>query len=209
LSRQPGQVLIRHFKLAEGRSPQTYGIGIKELWQPPRGRVEPGPDPARLAGRRISAPAGSFLYHLDQNRIYVGYVAGLDYEDPRFRPFEAFQQFKQHPSLRPMFDGGELLSYGARTIVEGGWQSLPRLDMPGAMLIGDAGGLVNVPKIKGVHQAIRCGALAAEHLLEKSTSEGFDQRWRGSDGARELYKVRNMRPGFRGGLWSGSRPMAR
>jgi electron-transferring-flavoprotein dehydrogenase len=198
------KVLIRHFRLAAGRSPQTYGIGIKELWQLAEGRVEPG-----LIQHTVGWPAdqrtyaGSFLYHLDQNRIYVGYVAGLDYEDPKFRPFEAFQQFKHHPSLRALFDGGELLSYGARTIVEGGWQSQPRLDMPGAILIGDAGGLVNVPKIKGVHQAIRSGVLAAEHLLEKSSSEGFDQRWRGSDGARELYKVRNMRPGFRGGLWVG------
>ena len=150
------KVLIRHFGLADGRSPQTYGLGIKELWQLPAGRVEPG-----LIQHTVGWPVdqrtygGSFLYHLDQNRVYVGYVAGLDYEDPRFRPFEAFQQFKQHPSQRPLFEGGELLSYGARTIVEGGWQSLPRLDMPGAVLIGDAGGLVNVPKIKGVHQAIR------------------------------------------------------
>jgi electron-transferring-flavoprotein dehydrogenase len=105
--------------------------------------------------------------------------------------------------VRKLFDGGELLSYGARTIVEGGWQSMPRLDMPGAMLIGDAGGLVNVPKIKGVHQAIRSGTLAAEHLLDRNTSEGFERRWLDSDGARELYKVRNMRPGFRGGLWVG------
>ena len=198
------KVLIRHFGLAAGRSPQTYGLGIKELWQLPEGRVEPG-----LIQHTVGWPAdqrtyaGSFLYHLDQNRVYVGYVAGLDYEDPRFRPFEAFQQFKQHPSQRTLFEGGELLSYGARTIIEGGWQSLPRLDMPGAVLIGDAGGLVNVPKIKGVHQAIRSGALAADHLLERNTSEGFEQRWRGSEGGRELYKVRNMRPGFRGGLWVG------
>jgi electron-transferring-flavoprotein dehydrogenase len=198
------KVLIRHFRLGSGRSPQTFGIGIKELWQLPEGRVEPG-----LIQHTVGWPAdqrtygGSFLYHLDQNRIYVGYVAGLDYEDPRFRPFEVFQQFKHHPSVRKLFDGGDLLSYGARTIVEGGWQSMPRLDMPGAMLIGDSGGLVNVPKIKGVHQAIRSGTLAAEHLLERSTSEGFERRWLGSEGARELYKVRNMRPGFRGGLWLG------
>ena len=198
------KVLIRHFRLGSGRSPQTFGIGIKELWQLPEGRADPG-----LIQHTVGWPAdqrtygGSFLYHLDQNRIYVGYVAGLDYEDPRFRPFEAFQQFKHHPSVRKLFDGGELLSYGARTIVEGGWQSMPRLDMPGAMLIGDAGGLVNVPKIKGVHQAIRSGTLAAEHLLDRNTSEGFERRWLDSEGARELYKVRNMRPGFRGGLWVG------
>jgi electron-transferring-flavoprotein dehydrogenase len=198
------KVLIRHFRLATGRSPQTYGLGIKELWQLPAGRVEPG-----LVQHTIGWPVdartygGSFLYHLDQNRIYVGYVVGLDYEDPRFRPFEAFQQFKQHPSLRGLFEGGELLSYGARTIVEGGWQSMPRLEMPGALLVGDAGGVVNVAKIKGVHQAILSGALAADHLLEAGSSDGFEQRWRRSEGGRELYKVRNMRPGFRAGLWAG------
>jgi electron-transferring-flavoprotein dehydrogenase len=198
------KVLIRHFRLDTGRSPQTYGLGIKELWQLPAGRVEPGliqhtvgwPVDARTYG-------GSFLYHLDQNRVYVGYVVGLDYEDPRFRPFEAFQQFKHHPSVRGLFEGGELLSYGARAIIEGGWQSMPRLDMPGALLVGDAGGVLNVPKIKGVHQAIRSGVLAAEHLLEAGASGGFEQRWRRSDGGRELYRVRNMRPGFRAGLWAG------
>src|SRR5688500_10493297 len=196
--------VVTHLGLADGRQPQTYGLGIKELWQLPGGRVEPG-----LIQHTVGWPAdrrtyaGSFLYHLDQNRVYVGYVPGLDYEDPRFRPFEAFQQFKHHPSQRTLFEGGELLSYGARTIVEGGWQSQTRLDMPGAVLIGDVGGLVNVPKIKGVHQAIRSGALAADHVLQRNTSEGFEQRWRGSEGGRELYKVRNMRPGFRGGLWVG------
>jgi electron-transferring-flavoprotein dehydrogenase len=198
------KILIRRYRLDAGRSPQTYGLGLKELWQLPEGRVEPG-----LIQHTIGWPVdqrtygGSFLYHLDQNRIYVGYVAGLDYEDPRFRPFEAFQQFKHHPSVRSLFAGGEIVTYGARAIVEGGWQSLPRLDMPGALLIGDSGGLVNVPKIKGVHQAIRSGVLAADHLLEAGSAEGFDQRWRASEGGRELYKVRNMRPGFRGGLWVG------
>jgi electron-transferring-flavoprotein dehydrogenase len=128
---------------------------------------------------------------------------GLDYADPRFKPFEAFQQFKNHASVKSLFDGGEIVAYGARTIVEGGWQSMPQLEMPGAMLIGDAGGTLNVPKIKGVHQAIRSGMLAAEHLAASGASQGFDQRWRASPGGRELYKVRNMRPGFNKGLWVG------
>jgi electron-transferring-flavoprotein dehydrogenase len=197
-------VLIQRFRLAAGRSPQTFGLGIKELWQLPDGRVEPG-----LIQHTVGWPVdsktygGSFLYHLDQNRVYVGYVVGLDYEDPRFRPFEAFQQFKNHPHVKPLFAGGELVVYGARTIVEGGWQSSPKLDMPGALLVGDAGGTLNVPKIKGVHQALRCGQLAAEHFVETGRSDGFDQRWRTSAGGRELYKVRNMRPGFRRGLWVG------
>jgi len=198
------KVLIERFRLSAGRSPQTFGLGIKELWQLPEGRVQPG-----LIQHTVGWPVdsmtygGSFLYHLDQNRVYVGYVVGLDYEDPRFRPFEAFQQFKNHPTVKPLFDGGELVVYGARSIVEGGWQSSPKLDMPGAILLGDAGGTLNVPKIKGVHQALRNGKLAAEHFVETARSDGFDQRWRASDGGRELYKVRNMRPGFRGGLWVG------
>jgi electron-transferring-flavoprotein dehydrogenase len=146
---------------------------------------------------------GSFLYHLDEDRLYVGFVVGLDYADPRFEPFEAFQQFKNHPSMKALLEGGEVLAYGARTIAEGGWQSMPTLEMPGAILVGDAGGTLNVPKIKGVHQAIRSGALAAEHLAETGSSPGFDARWRASDGGRELYKIRNIRPGFRRGLWMG------
>jgi electron-transferring-flavoprotein dehydrogenase len=146
---------------------------------------------------------GSFLYHLDQDRVYVGFVVGLDYADPRFQPFEAYQQFKNHPSIKALLEGGELVAYGARTIIEGGWQSMPTLEMPGALLVGDAGGTLNVPKIKGVHQAVRSGALAAQHLAETGTSTGFDQRWRTSPGGRELYKVRNIRPGFRYGMWMG------
>ena len=110
------------------------------------------------------------------DRVYVGYVVGLDYADPRFRPFEAFQQFKHHPRLRALLEGGELLSYGARTIAAGGWQSLPRMDAPGLMIVGDSAGTLNVPKIKGVHQAIRSGVLAAEHLAERGDSAGFEAR---------------------------------
>ena len=140
---------------------------------------------------------GSFLYHLDQNRVYVGFVVGLDYEDPRFQPFEAFQQFKNHPSVKPLFEGGELLTYGARTIVEGGWQSMPALEMPGALLIGDAGGTLNVTKIKGVHQAMRSGVLAAEHLTEADGADGgLRPALAHVAGARELHKVRNVTSGF-------------
>jgi electron-transferring-flavoprotein dehydrogenase len=146
---------------------------------------------------------GSFTYHLTEDRVYVGYVVGLDYRDPRFAPFEAFQQFKHHPLLRELLAGGEILAAGARTIAAGGWQSCPRLDMPGALLLGDAAGTLNFAKIKGIHQAIRSGALAAEHLVETGATEGFDARWRASEGGQELRKVRNVKPGFKHGLWWG------
>ena len=146
---------------------------------------------------------GSFVYHLSDNRVYVGYVAGLDYKDPRFKPFEAFQQFKNHPSVRPLLEGGEILTYGARTIAAGGYQSLPKVEMPGAMLVGCSAGLVNLPKIKGVHQAIRSGMLAAEHLVETGSTAGFDARLRSSAVGQELKKVRNFKPAFKKGLWMG------
>ncbi len=196
--------LTARLGLADGRQPQSYGLGIKELWQLPPGRAEPG-----LIQHTVGWPVdprtygGSFLYHLDRDRVYVGYVAGLDYEDPRFRPFEAFQQFKQHPKIRPLLEGGEILAYGARTIAAGGWQSLPRMDAPGLLLVGDSAGTLNVPKIKGVHQAIRCGMLAALHLAETGGTAGFEARWRASAGGRELKRVRNIKPGFHRGLWWG------
>ena len=198
------KVLIKRFRLEAGKSPQTYGLGFKELWQLPPGRVHPGRIQHTVGFPMDAATyGGSFLYHLDQDRVYVGFVVGLDYADPRFQPFEAYQQFKNHPSIKALLDGGELLAYGARTIIEGGWQSMPTLEMPGAFLVGDAGGTLNVPKIKGVHQAVRSGALAAQHLVETGGSQGFDQRWRTSPGGQELYKVRNIRPGFKHGMWMG------
>ena len=196
--------VVSKLELDAGCSPQTYGLGFKELWQLPPGRAEPG-----LIQHTIGWPVdshtygGSFVYHLDEDRVYVGYVVGLDYQDPRFAPFEAFQQFKHHPRLHRLLEGGELLSYGARTIAAGGWQSLPHMDAPGLMLVGDAAGTLNVPKIKGVHQAIRCGVLAAEHLAARGGTEGFDARWRASEGGRELKRVRNFKPGFHRGLWFG------
>ncbi|HEY5807095.1 MAG TPA: electron transfer flavoprotein-ubiquinone oxidoreductase [Povalibacter sp.] len=194
--------LIKRFNLREKSDPPAFGLGFKELWQLPPGRVKPGriehsfgwPLDPRTYG-------GSFLYHLDNDRVYVGYVVGLNYEDPRLKPFEVFQQFKNHPRIKPLLEGGEILSAGARTIAAGGYQSLPKLEMPGALLIGDAGGTLNVFKIKGIHQAIRSGILAAEHLAEKQQSEGFDARWRASEGHRELHAVRNFKPAFKKGLY--------
>jgi electron-transferring-flavoprotein dehydrogenase len=197
--------LIARYKLDAGKSPQTYGLGFKEMWQVPSGRVQPGLI-QHSAGWPLDSNVygGSFLYHINNDRVYVGYVVGLDYADPRFKPFEAFQQWKNHPEIKALLKGGEILAGGARTIIEGGYQSMPTLEMPGAMLVGDAGGTLNMPKIKGIHQAIRSGMTAAAHFVETGTSIGFDRRWRESAGGRELHKVRNIRPGFRRGLWWGT-----
>jgi electron-transferring-flavoprotein dehydrogenase len=196
--------LIAKFDLARGHCPQTFALGFKELWQLPAGRVRPGRIEHGLGWPADSHTyAGSFLYHLDNDRVYVGYIVGLDYRDPRLQPFEAFQQYKNHPSVRPLLEGGEILSAGARTIAAGGWQSTPTLEMPGALLAGDAGGTLNFAKIKGVHQAIRSGSLAGEHIAETGSAAGFDARWRASAGGRELRRVRNFKPAFKRGLWPG------
>ncbi|MEJ2400050.1 MAG: electron transfer flavoprotein-ubiquinone oxidoreductase [Xanthomonadales bacterium] len=196
--------LIKRFELDRDSDPQTYGIGMKELWRVQPGKAQPGlvqhttgwPLDSRIYG-------GSFIYHLDKDRIAIGFVCGLDYVDPGFTPFEAFQQMKHHPMIRDLLEGGEILSAGARAIAEGGYQSLPTTEMPGALLIGDAAGTLNVPKIKGVHQALKCGMLAADHLAEQSAAKGFDARLRDSEVVRELHRVRNIRPAFYKGFWRG------
>jgi len=198
------KTLITRFELAKGHCPQTFALGYKELWQLPPGRVQAGRIEHALgwpADRHTYA--GSFLYHLDNDRVYVGYIVGLDYQDPRLAPFEAFQQYKNHPSVKRLLEGGEIVSAGARSIAAGGWQSTPTLEMPGALLIGDAGGTLNFAKIKGVHQAIRSGALAGEHLAQGGGPAGFDARWRASPGGLELRRIRNFKPGFKRGLWFG------
>jgi len=196
--------LIQHYQLDKDSDPQTYGLGFKELWKLPEGRVQPG-----LIQHSVGWPVdkktygGSFLYHLDNNQVYIGYVVGLDYQDPNFVPFEAFQQFKNHPKIKELLEGGEILSSGARTIIEGGYQSLPTMEMPGAVLIGCAAGTLNVPKIKGIHQALRSGMLAAKHYHEKQNMQGFTQVFKASKAGKELKKVRNIRPGFNKGFWFG------
>jgi len=198
------KTLIARYQLDAGRSPPSFGLGFKELWQVPAGRTKPG-----LVQHTVGWPlpnsiyGGSFIYHIDETRLYVGLVVGLDYLQPDFKPFEAFQQFKNHPSVRTLLEGGEPLVYGARSIAAGGSQALPQMSMPGALLIGDTAGTLNVAKIKGIHQAIRSGMLAAEHLQQAGTPEGFDARWRASPGGRELHAVRNIKPGFKRGLWMG------
>ncbi len=196
--------LIARFHLDRDATPQTYGLGFKELWQLPAGRTTPGLIQHTVGWPLDSATyGGSFVYHLDQDRLYIGFVIGLDYADPRFSPFEAFQQFKHHPDMVRLLEGGEIISAGARTIIEGGLQALPKMEMPGALLVGDAAGTLNVPKIKGVHQALRSGMLAADHLSGTGAPAGYDAAFRASPAGRELHKVRNIRPGFHRGLWLG------
>jgi len=196
--------LVSRYGLDAGRSAPTYGLGFKELWQLPPGRTQAGQVLHTVGWPLDSASyGGGFLYQLPADRVYVGYIVGLDYRDPRLAPFELFQRFKQHPSIERLLAQGQPLAYGARCVSTGGWQALPRLEMPGALLIGDAAGMLNVARLKGIDQAINAGMLAAEHLHQHSSARGFDAHWRASRAARSLWRVRNIKPGFKHGLWMG------
>jgi len=199
------KILIQHFNLAQGREPQKYGIGLKELWQ-----VAPAKHRRGLVQHTMGWPldngtgGGSFLYHFDDNLVAVGFVVHLNYANPYLSPFEEFQRFKTHPLVRDTFAGGKRICYGARAITEGGWQSVPRLSFPGGALIGCAAGFVNVPRIKGSHNAMLSGMLAAEHVaaaLEQGRANdelsGYEAAWRSSPIGSDLWRVRNAKP-----LWS-------
>jgi electron-transferring-flavoprotein dehydrogenase len=196
--------LVARFGLDAGTSAATYGLGFKELWQLPPGRAHTG-HVLHTVGWPLDTASygGGFLYQLPDDRVYVGHIVGLDYRDPRLAPFEVFQRFKQHPAIEPLLAGGQPLAYGARCVSTGGWQALPRLEMPGALLIGDAAGMLNVARLKGIDQAMASGMLAAEHLHQRGSAQGFDERWRASAGARALWQVRNIKPAFKRGLWIG------
>jgi electron-transferring-flavoprotein dehydrogenase len=199
------KTLIERFALDADRQPQKFGIGLKELWE-----VAPERHRAGLVQHSFGWPldnatgGGSFLYHFDERLVSVGFVVHLNYENPYLSPFEEFQRFKIHPLVRDTFTGGKRLAYGARAITEGGYQSVPKLAFPGGALIGCAAGFVNVPRIKGSHNAVLSGMLAAEQVAaalaagrandELST---YEQAWRASDIGRDLWKVRNAKP-----LWS-------
>ncbi|MCE2518479.1 MAG: electron transfer flavoprotein-ubiquinone oxidoreductase [Alphaproteobacteria bacterium] len=208
LSRQ----LMDRFGLREDVQPQTYGIGIKELWDIDPERHAPG-TVIHTAGWPMDGKTygGSFLYHLDDNQVAVGFVIGLDYENPWLSPFDEFQRFKTHPAIRPFFEGGKRIAYGARAINEGGFQSIPRLTFPGGMLIGCAAGFLNVPKIKGSHTAMKSGMTAAEAVFDWLTGEtptdaevlAYGERLRQTWLWDELYRVRNIRPSFHGGFVQG------
>jgi len=199
--------LTERFGLGKASDPQTYGIGIKELWEVTPEQHKPG-----LVVHSVGWPldrktyGGSFLYHLENHQVAVGFVIGLDYENPFLNPFEEFQRFKTHPAIRPTFEGGRRLAYGARAINEGGFQAIPELAFPGGLLIGCAAGFLNVPKIKGSHTAMKSGMVAAETAFRKLQGDSSADYRRGLEASwiwDELYTVRNIRPGFRWGLLPG------
>jgi electron-transferring-flavoprotein dehydrogenase len=197
--------IIAKYKLDEGREPPKFGLGIKELWQ-----VKPEQHSQGLVQHSFGWPldmktgGGSFLYHLEDNQVAVGFVLHLNYKNPYISPFEEFQRFKTHPAIAPTFEGGKRISYGARAITEGGWQSVPKLSFPGGALIGCSAGFVNLPRIKGSHNAILSGILAADRIAAR-IADGhandepieIENDWRGSDIGSDLKKVRNVKP-----LWS-------
>ncbi len=204
------KTLFQRFNLRDGVDPQTFAIGIKELWEIDAARHEPG-RVIHTVGWPLDRATygGSFLYHLEDNQAAVGFVVGLDYANPHLSPFEEFQRFKTHPDIRPFFEGGRRIAYGARALNEGGWQSIPKLSFPGGLLIGDTAGFLNVPKIKGTHTAMKSGIMAAEALVEHLRGDGtgevtgYQEKLEQSWLADELRRVRNVRPAFRWGLWGG------
>ncbi|HEX7206284.1 MAG TPA: electron transfer flavoprotein-ubiquinone oxidoreductase, partial [Xanthobacteraceae bacterium] len=199
------KTLLQRFGLGEGREPQKFGLGLKELWQVAPEKHRPGltqhtfgwPLDSRTGG-------GSFLYHFDDNLVSVGFVVHLNYQNPYLSPFEEFQRFKTHPLVRGTFEGGKRLAYGARALTEGGWQSVPKLSFPGGALVGCAAGFMNVPRIKGSHNAMLSGMLAAEQVAAalaagRANDElaDYEAAWRSSAIGPDLWKVRNAKP-----LWS-------
>ncbi len=208
------KTLFQRYGLRDGVDPQKFGIGLKELWQ-----VDPSVHKPGLVVHTMGWPldsrtgGGSFLYHLaEDNQVAVGFVVHLDYENPHLSPFEEFQRFKTHPAIRPFFEKGKRLAYGARAINEGGLQSVPKLVFPGGCLIGCAAGFVNVPRIKGTHNAMKTGMLAAEaafQALRDGDAGGgelatYPEAWRRSWSWDDLYKVRNVKPALKYGLWLGT-----
>lgn len=203
--------VMQRYALRTDCQPQTYGLGIKELWRVDEAQHRLGhvyhslgwPLPADTYG-------GSFIYHISQNRIAVGFVVGLDYPNPTLNPYKTLQQFKTHPHIRPLFAGGERLAYGARALNEGGWQSIPQCSFPGGLLVGCAAGFMNVARLKGSHTAIKSGILAADTLQEalaQSTTQpklnAYDEALKSSWVNQELYQARNIRPAFQQGRLAG------
>ena len=208
-----GRQLIGRFGLDRDRQPQTYGIGLKELWDVDPDRHRPGLV-VHTAGWPMDSATygGSFLYHLEGGQVSVGFIVGLDYRNPYLSPFDEFQRFKTHPAIRPFLEDGKRVAYGARAVNEGGLQSLPKLVFPGGALVGCEAGFLNVPRIKGSHAAMKSGMMAAEAAyarLAEGAGAGeeldtYPEAFRASWLHDELHRARNVRPAFRWGLALGS-----
>lgn len=207
-----GKQLIQKFKLDEGRDPQSYGIGLKELWE-----IDPAMHKPGLVIHTGGWPmdsntyGGSFLYHLDNNQVAVGFVVGLSYENPYLSPFEEFQRYKTHPAIRKYFEGGKRISYGARAITAGGLMSLPKLVFPGGALVGCDAGFLNASRIKGSHAAIKSGMLCAEAIFEALAQErssdeleAYPKAFHDSWLFDELYRARNFKQWMSKGLYTGT-----
>ena len=204
------KTLLERFSLRDNVDPQTFGIGIKELWEIDEKKHKQG-----TVWHSIGWPldrqtyGGSFLYHLEDNQVSIGFVVGLDYQNPYLSPFEEFQRFKHHPSVKSVLENGRRIAYGARALNEGGFQSIPKLTFPGGALIGDCAGFLNTPKIKGTHTSMKSGMIAAESAFEYLTSESsheqpdYTEKLKQSWVWDELYRARNIRPAFQKGMWAG------
>lgn len=201
------QTLFAHYQLRDNADPQTYGLGIKEVWEVPKELHKPG-----FVQHSIGWPldshtyGGSFAYHFGENLLAIGFVVGLDYENPYLNPYEEFQRFKTHASIYPLLEKSKRIAYGARTIIEGGLQSIPKLTFPGGLIIGDAAGFLNVPKIKGINNAMKSGMIAAESLFPLLDQDAvpecvtYTEQLKSSWLWDDLYRARNIRPAFRFGL---------
>ena len=200
-----GKEIIKKYSLNKDKSPQQYGIGFKEVWE-----VEDSQHDKGLVLHTTGWPldnstyGGSFCYHAENNKIYIGYVVGLDYKNPHLSPYDEFQRFKTHPSIIKYIKNGKRISYGARALIEGGLQSLPTMHMPGALIIGCDAGTLNMPKIKGSHTAMKSGIIAAETICEYIQSNkplsNFEIKFKNSWLYKELYQARNVKPSFNWGL---------
>ena len=203
-----GKELIKKFQLDKDKSPQQYGIGFKEVWEINSDEHQEGMV-MHTAGWPLenNTYGGSFCYHAEKNQIFIGYVIGLDYKNPHLSPYDEFQRFKTHPSISKVLKGGKRIAYGARALIEGGLQSLPKMYMPGALLIGCDAGTLNMPKIKGSHTAMKSGIIAAETIddLYKNNSplSSYEEKFNNSWIYKELYSARNVKPSFNWGLVIG------
>lgn len=201
------EMLTKKFELRKNCDPQTYGIGIKEVWEIPEEMHQPG-SVIHSIGWPLDHKTygGSFVYQFDKNLVSIGFITGLDYQNPWLNPYEEFQRFKTHPAIFPLLENGKRIEYGARCINEGGFQSIPELVMPGGLLIGCSAGFVNVPKIKGIHNAMKSGMLAAESVfpsLDQPMCHVYQEQIKKSWIVEELYLARNIRPAMTWGLWPG------